>query len=377
MKIIISKSEFQSKLKLVSKIIQPNKVNAAYDNFLFELNDGILQVSAADESGWIKTTIEYQSVDEENMFFTINAKTLLDAIGQLPEQPVTLTLTSKGNFNEVLLNYAGGHFSMLGGVYKGFETTTLPVPGEVQMPISSLDMLYGLRRTYFRAANDELRPVMNGVYLDQVGSAVTFVASDGSTLSMMEYSGDGTERSGIIFPRKICKVLIDILPPEDEKASYVVRGNNTVFQHSLFTLSYRMIEGKYPNYRAVIPKDNNKKAVIERLPLVALLKRVLVAANKNSNLIKLTLSDGKLQVNSVNLDLSMSADEIISIEYTNKQMSIGFNGEFLLDLLVNMQTTDSVCLLLSDPTRAAIVTDAEPIEGETLTYIIMPMAINF
>lgn len=377
MKIIISKSEFQSKLKLVSKIIQPNKINAAYDNFLFELNAGILEVSAADESGWIKTTINYQAVDEENTLFTINAKTLLEAIAQLPEQPITLTLTSKGTFNEVQLDYIGGHFSMLGGVYKGFEATTIPVTGEVQMPISSLDILYGIKRTYFRAANDELRPVMNGVYLDQVGTTVTFVASDGGTLTMMEYFGDGTERSGVILPRKICKVLIDIIPPEDENIEYVVRGNNVVFQHSLFTLSYRMIEGKYPNFRAVIPQDNNKKATAERLALISLLKRVLVFCNKNSNLIKFTLSDGKLQVNAVDLDLSMSADETMPVEYKDKHMSIGFNGEYLLDLLINMQSSDSVCFLLSDPTRAVIVTDAEPTEGEKLTYIIMPMAINY
>lgn len=377
MKIIISKSEFQSKLKLVSKIIQPNKINAAYDNFLFELNSGIFQVTAADECGWIKTSIEYQSGDEENTLFTINAKTLLDAIAQLPEQPITLTLTNKGNFNEVLLDYAGGHFSMLGGVYRGFDSASLPVANEVHMLVSSLDILYGLRRTYFRAANDELRPVMNGVYLDQVGTSTTFVASDGSTLTMMEYFGDGTERSGIILPKKICKVLIDILTPEDENIRYVVRGNNVVFQHSLFTLSYRMIEGKYPNYRAVIPQNNSKKATIERLPLIALLKRILVAANKNSNSIKFTLSEKKLQVNSVNLDLSMSADESIPAAYSDKHMSIGFNGEYLLDLLVNMQTVDSVCFLLSDPTRAAIVTDAGLTEGEKLTYIIMPMAINY
>jgi DNA polymerase-3 subunit beta len=138
-----------------------------------------------------------------------------------------------------------------------------------------------------------------------------------------------------------------------------------------------MIEGKYPNFRAVIPQDNNKKATIERLALISLLKRVLVFCNKNSNLIKFTLSDGKLQVNAVDLDLSMSADETMPVEYKDKHMSIGFNGEYLLDLLINMQSSDSVCFLLSDPTRAVIVTDAEPTEGEKLTYIIMPMAINY
>lgn len=377
MKITVSKSEFQSKLKLVGKIIQPSKINQAYESFLFELQDGVLYVAAADEGGWIKTTIEHQVDDNTNTLFTINAKTLLEALSQLPEQPLTFSITNKGNYNEVLFEYAGGHFSMLGGVYKGFEATTAPVPSEVKMLISSLDVLYGIKRTYFRAANDELRPVLSGVYLDQVGSSVTFVASDGSTLAMMEYSGDGTERSGIILPKKMCKMLIDVIPTEDENIQYIVRGNNIVFVHSAFTLSYRMIEGKFPNYRVVVPKENNKIAAIERLPLISILKRVLIFCNKNSNLIKLTFTDGKLLVNAVDLDLSMSADESMPISYKEKHMSIGFNGSFLLDILLNMPSTESVCVQMADPTRAIIISETMDVEGEKMTYVMMPMAINY
>ncbi len=377
MKITVSKSEFQSKLKLIGKIIQPNKINQAYESFLFEQQDGVLYVTAADDGGWIKTTIEHQADDNADILFTINAKTLLDALGQLPEQPLTLSISKQKNYNEILVEYAGGHFSMLGGVYRGFEATTAPIPGEIKMPISSLNVLYGLKRTYFRAANDELRPVMNGVYLDQIGSSTTFVASDGSTLAMMEYSGDGTERSGVILPKKMCKMLIDIIPAEDEGINYVIRGNNIVFLHSTFTLSYRMIEGKFPNYRAVIPKENTKIATVDRVPFISILKRVLIFCNKNSNLIKVTFTDDKLLVNGLDLDLSMSADETMPISYKEKHMSIGFNGEYLLDILLNMPTSESVCFQMSDPTRAIILSEAVQTQGEKMTYIIMPMAINF
>lgn len=379
MKITISKSELQNKLKLVGRFIAPNKVNQQYENFLFELKDGILQVSAADEGGWMKTTIDHNS-DCEDVLFSVDAKTLLDGIAQLSEQPIVISLTDKNTYYNLTIDYAGGHFSMSAGKTRIFESSTTEVAGEQKVYISSLNLLYGIKRTYFRAANDELRPVMNGVYIDQSEESFSFVATDGHTLAIMEYFGktqDDNARSGVILHKKLCKILVDAITPEDEKMMYVVRGNSVIFHHSNFIVSYRMIEGRFPNYRAVIPKENKKIASIERANFMALLKRIIVFCNKNSNLIKLTFSDDTLQGNAVDLDYSMSADETMPIEYSDAHISIGFNGEFFLDLISNMQSCDKIKFLMADPSRAAIITEDDPTDTEQLTYIIMPMQINY
>lgn len=377
MKITVTKSELHNKLKLVGRFIAPNKVNQQYESFLFERRGEILQVAAADEGGWIKTIIEHTS-DTEEFLFSVNAKTFLDGINQIPEQPLVISLTDKNTYYDLLVEYAGGRFSMCAGIHRIFETKEERKPGDVVTSISSINLLYGLRRTYFRAASDELRPVMNGVYLELADASFTFVASDGHTLATMEYFGNverQNSRSGVILAKKLCKVLIDAIPPEDAPMEYFTSGTNIVFGHPQFTVSYRMVEGKYPNFRAVIPKNNTNIASIDRNIFISLLKRVLVFSNKNTNLIKLSFQDGKLQGNAVDMDYSMSASEEMPIEYSGNYMSIGFNGVFLLDLISNIQTSDSIKILLSDPTRAAIITGDAPTDAEQLTYIIMPMSI--
>ncbi|NDV81360.1 DNA polymerase III subunit beta [Bacteroides sp. 51] len=377
MNITVSKNELLSKLKLVGKIIQPNKTNPELDNFLFKIDSDKLSVTGADEQGSITTTIEC-TIDPEGGTlnqFTANAKTLLDALKELSEQPLTFKLSVKDMYVEITAQYINGKFEIVGGKGDLFPTVN-PTGDPLQIPMSSMQFTHGLKRTYFRAADDELRPVMNGVYIDQQEEVLTFVGSDGSTLAMMEYISNNQNRCSFILPSKIAKILVDIIPADEDNFSIHVFSKHVQFVHSGFTILYRMIEGKYPNYRSVIPSSNNLICRGSKLDVIAALKRVSIFCNRNTSLLKVTLFNNKMMLAAQDLDYSISADEEIPVEYTSEKVSIGFKATFLLDILSNLPY-DEFTLHIADPSRAALIKGAEQSDSENLTYLIMPLMLNY
>lgn len=242
--------------------------------------------------------------------------------------------------------------------------------------IDAAVMFNGINRCLFAAADDELRPQMNGVYFDMATENITFVASDGHKLVRNRvFSARADEASAFILPKKPALLLKTVLPKAEGDAVIRFDDRNAEIQLTGYVISCRLIEGRYPNYNSVIPTDNPFRVTVDRLAFISALRRVIVFASQSSALIKLHVDQGTLTVSAQDLDFSTSAEEHIMCEYEGMAMSIGFNGPFLIDVL-NSVTGNDIVLELADPSRAGVITPAEQEENEDLIMLLMPMMLK-
>ena len=237
-------------------------------------------------------------------------------------------------------------------------------------------MFNGISRSLFAAADDELRPQMNGVYFDMTPDSITFVASDGHKLVRNRvFSVHVDEPSAFILPKKPALLLKTVLPKAEGDAIVRFDDRNAEIQLTDYTISCRLIEGRYPNYNSVIPTDNPFRVTADRMAFISALRRVSVFASQSSALIKIHVDQGTLTVSAQDLDFSTSAEEHIMCDYDGTPMSIGFNGPFLIDVL-NSITSNDIVLELADPSRAGVITPAEQEENEDLIMLLMPMMLK-
>ncbi len=277
---------------------------------------------------------------------------------------------------EVTVAYQNGQYRFMAQ-----SADEYPVPpaldGEItELHIEAERLLAGVGRELFATAEDTLRPVMNGVYFDVKGGDVTFVASDGHKLACSTVKGVAADKDGaFILPKKPASLLKSLFGKEEAEVLVRFNARSAVFSTPTATLTCRLIEGHYPNYRSVIPQGNPNEATLNRQALLSVLRRVMIFSNVNSALVKLTFEMGSLSVSSQDIDFSMSAEEKMLCDFNGTPMRIGFKGPFLTDLLNNLQS-DEVVFRLSDATRAGIIVPATQPEGEEVLMLLMPMMLN-
>jgi len=240
-----------------------------------------------------------------------------------------------------------------------------------------VDMLVnGINRTIFATADDELRPVMNGVYFDFTPESLTFVATDAHKL--VKYAAENTTdfSASLILPKKPANLLKALLAKEEEPVEVTFDAKNVTFQLQSFKLVCRLIEGNYPNYNAVIPAANPNKVLIDRVEFVNGIKRVAVCSNPTTNLIRMDIADNKVNLTAQDIDFSVSANETISCSYDGQPVTIGFKSTFLVEILSNIETP-TVVIELADSTRAGVFKPVydDKQQSETL-MLLMPMMIN-
>lgn len=370
MKITVSRTALLDKLKSIGRIIQPKNMSPAYDNFLFTVDEfGIILVTGGEEGGRISTDID-GSADFTNYSFMVNAKTLLDGLKEISEQPLTMSILEK----ELTVKYANGKFSIPveeGGQYPSMNTDYDATP----FLISGSDLLYGIKQVLICGANDELRPVLNGIYFDIGLDSMSFVATDGTRLAMVESPSPYTrkERATFILPSKFAKVISNIVSDDCMKVEISVNQTNILFEFDSYRLICRMIEGRFPNYRAVIPQKQPNRAVIKKVELVAALKRVSVFSDVNSSLVVLRFNPSTLKIETHNLDFSMSAEEAVDLQ-SGCSIDIGFRSSFLIEMVNNIPSED-IAITMSDSSKAAIFTRCDE-DVRSLTYLLMPILIN-
>ena len=373
MKFVVSSNALSSHLQVVSRVIASKTTIPVLDCFLFELQGNLLTITAADVETRMITSVEIHDVEGEGVF-AIPAKNLLDSLKELPEQPITFDIDDETL--EMFIYYENGKYNFIG--QKGDE---YPQPKPLKenadkISIPAEILLSGISRTSFATAEDELRPVMNGILFDISETDITFVASDGHKLVRFKHSSvKGDEKSSFIFPKKPASLLRTVLPKEAGIVTIGFDDNNAYITMENLTIISRLIEGRYPNYNGVIPKDNPFSVTVDRLVLLTALKRVVVFANPGSTLIKLQLSQNSIFVSAQDIDYSTSADETISCVYDGEDISIGFKGSFLIEILSNIPSTE-VVLQLADPSRAGLMLPAENEADEDLLMLLMPMMLN-
>lgn len=373
MKITISKSELLSKLRVLAKVLQSKNVLPAYDDFLFSIDEnGFLTVTAGEEGGRITTNLDCQA-DCANLEFTANAKTLLDALKEIPEQPLILNVTPTKKCVELNCNYSNGKFSVVGKLGKEYPEMPFNDPSD-SITLNASDFLYGIRQVKICCANDMLRPTINGVYFDRDLDRVAYVATDGAVLGLVEKKvAHKSERISFIIPSRYAQILSSVIPPDCGELSVVLSNSNARLEFDNYSLTFRLVEGRFPNYRAVIPHSNTKRAVIATSDLVSAIKRTSVFSNPNSLAMKLSFLDSLL-IQVQDIDYSTSAEETVGYEsYEGDKIQIGIKSTYLIDMLSNINS-QKVVISMNKENTAVIIT---PDEDGDLMYLIMPMAINF
>ena len=277
---------------------------------------------------------------------------------------------------EITVHYLNGKYSLMGQSADEYPQTPEMTADTTQVTIDAPVLLNGVNRCIFATADDELRPVMNGVYFDITATDITLVATDGQKLVRCKsYAAHGEDKAAFILPKKPATLLKNLLPKEEGEVRIDFNERNASFTLQDYRMVCRLIEGRYPNYNSVIPQHNPHCATIDRLAFISALRRVAVFSSQAVSLIKLNLEENSLRISAQDIDFSTSAEETVTCQYSGTPMSIGFKSSFLIDILNNISST-YIVIELADPSRAGVIIPEEQEENEDLLMLLMPMMLN-
>lgn len=373
MKFNVSSATLCNRLQTLSRVLASKNSIQILDCILFELQDGKLRLTASDSETTLVSTLDVDEADSNGMF-AIKAATIINGLKEISDQPITLDVNPETH--EIVIYYQNGRSSFVGQGGEEYPSYPSISDSAQQLTIDANVLLNGISRAIFATAEDEIRPVMNGVFFDITPESVTFVASDGHKLVRdRSFTTHGEQPAAFILPKKPAKTLKDILAKENGDAIVKFDDRNARVELENYTLNCRLIEGRYPNYNSVIPQDNPFRVSVDRVTLIGALRRVLVFASTATSLVKLRVDQNDLTVSTQDIDFSTSAEEHVLCDYSGTAMSIGFKGPFLVDILNSMSSQD-VVLELADPSRAGVIVPAEQEEQEDLLMLLMPMMLN-
>ncbi|MDB4108297.1 DNA polymerase III subunit beta [Flavobacteriaceae bacterium] len=371
MKFIVSSTYLLKQLQVLGGVINNSNTLPILDNFLFELEHSKLTVSASDLETTMASTLEVESDSEGSV--AIPAKLLLETLKTFPEQPLTFVIEDN-NTIEISSNH--GKYALAYASADEFpKAISLDSPSTT---VLSADILAtAISKTIFAAGNDDLRPVMSGVFFQFSTESLTFVATDAHKL--VKYSRTdvtANETAEFIMPKKPLNLLKGILLGSDDDVTIEYNDSNAKFSFENSILICRLIDGKYPNYEAVIPKENPNHLTISRNQFLNSVRRVSIFSNKTTHQIRLKIAGAELNISAEDIDYSNKAEERLTCDYQGDDMQIGFNSRFLSEMLSNLNA-DDVQLEMSMPNRAGILTPIDGLDvGETVTMLVMPVMLN-
>jgi DNA polymerase-3 subunit beta len=375
MKFVVSSTELLGHLQAISRVISSKNTLPILDNFLFSISGNDLEITASDLESTLITRMRLDNITGSGTI-ALPARILLDTLKEFSEQPLTFDVNP--DTMAVVINSENGRFSIVG--QNGIDFPVLPVIKKEKrftFTLAADVLLAGISRTLFATADDELRPVMGGILVEASSEKLTFVASDAHKLVRYQRSdAKADDSASFILPKKPASLLKNILPKESGVVSVEFDDRNAFFNLSDYKVVCRLVEGNYPNYNSVIPKNNPRKVRIDRLEFYNILRRVSVFSNQASNLVKLQFTPNQITVSAQDVDFSISAYERHKCLYEGDDMEIGFKSVFLLEILSNI-TSQDVLIELADPTRAGLFLPAETSnQAEDLLMLLMPMMIN-
>ncbi len=373
MRFTLSSSALNGHLQTLARVINSKNSLPILDCFLFEVAGGKLNITASDSENVMRSSVQLDESDTEGSFAIPN-RTILDAVKELPEQPLTFDVDTSNLTIKVL--YQNGMYSFTAQHADEYPRTQPMPDGATVVTIDSAVLNDNISRSLFATAQDELRPVMNGIYFDLTADSLAIVASDGHKLVRNKnFTIKSDTPAAFILPKKPATLLKNILSKDGGDVVIKFGERNAEIQYAGGILSCRLIEGRYPNYNSVIPQNNPNLLTIDRRTLLGALRRVLPFASESSQLVRFHLEAGKLELTSEDVDFATSAKENITCDYTGQTMSIGFKGSSLSEILTNLDS-DEVTIQLADPSRAGIIVPTTQPENEDVLMLIMPMLLN-
>jgi len=371
MKFIVSSTYLLKQLQVLGGVINSSNTLPILDNFLFDIEDNSLTVSASDLETTMSSKLDIESDSKGSV--AIPARLLLDTLKTFPEQPLTFTIEENNtveissNHGKYALAYADGAEFPKAVALEDPSSTT--IAGHI--------LATAISKTIFAAGNDDLRPVMSGVFFQFSTDNLTFVATDAHKL--VKYTREDVSASQVaefIMPKKPLTLLKGILSTSEENVTIDYNDSNAKFTFENTVLICRLIDGKYPNYEAVIPKENPNKLTIDRTQFLNSVKRVSIFSNKTTHQIRLKIAGAELNISAEDIDYSNKAEERLTCDYQGDDMQIGFNSRFLTEMLNNLNASE-VQVEMSMPNRAGILTPVDGLaEGEHVTMLVMPVMLN-
>ena len=373
MKLIISSSELLRGVMSVAKAIPAKSALPILENFLFELKGNMLEITASDSELTLKTQVEVESTVEEGRI-AVPAKHMMDLLKELPDQPLTISTTSDSSF---VCSWASGESTLPYFPAEDYPEITGTDETAVTLQFPAQSLVDGISSTIYATADDEIRPAMNGIYFDIDVASTTLVASDSHKLICYTTADvKASEKASFILHKKPASILKAIIGKDAETVEVSFDSKNAVFKFAQTMVICRLVVGKYPKYRDVIPQNNSNILRINRTQLLNTVKRVSVCSNKASNHIKFDLKSGSLMVSAQDLGFSIAAHETLPCQYDGEDLAIGFKSPFIIEILSNMACGELVMKFL-DSKRAALIVPAETEEeSEKICGIIMPIMIS-
>ena len=373
MRFTVSSTALSSKLNALSRVINSKNSLPILADFMFDIKGGILYLTSSDSENVMNTQLELADCDGEGRF-CIGNHDLLEAVKGFSEQPLTFDVDQTANLAKI--SYQNGVFTLPVDNADEYPTAQNVGDGATEIVIPSALLGENITRSLFATAQDELRPVMNGIYFDLTPECLAIVASDGHKLVRNKVLSIHSEQpAAFILPKKPASLLKNLLGKDG--GDVVIRFNERNAQISFAEgeIICRLIEGRFPNYNSVIPQNNPNQLTVDRLGLLAALRRVQPYANDSSNLIRFHVEGGTLQLDAEDYDFSKTATERISCSYNGQPLSIGFKGSSFIEILSNFDCQD-VNILLADSSRAGLVLPSEQPENQDVLMLMMPMLIN-
>ncbi len=371
MKFIVSSAHLLDHLNQVSGVIPSNAIVPILENFLFKIKDGKLNITASDLQTSAITELEIEAKEEGQI--AVPAKTLIDTLRNLAEQPVTFTIDE--NSYTIELSWDNGRAKL-----SGENATDFPKIPDVsdgsKLELSTGILTEAISNTHFAASTDELRPAMTGVYVKFEDSNTTFVATDGHRLvryRRLDLVSDAD--SSILIPKKAITHLQKALPSENKDCIIEFNPSNALFSFGSFKFICRLIDERFPDYEAVIPPDNPFKLTVDRTEFLGSLKRISLYANKTTNQVVLKINGSELQISAEDLDFANEANERLACEYEGDDLEIGFNARFLIEMLNNLHG-DKIDFNLSAPNKAGVLVPSDKGDAEDLIMLVMPVMLT-
>ena len=373
MKLIISSSELLKGVMAVAKAIPAKSALPILENFLFDLKGNMLEITASDSELTLRTQIEVESTTEEGRI-AVPAKHMMDLLKELPDQPLTINTTSDSSF---MCSWASGESTLPYFPAEDYPEITGTDDTAVTLEFPAQSLVDGIASTIYATADDEIRPAMNGIYFDIDVDSTTLVASDSHKLICYTTADvKASEKASFILHKKPAAILKAIIGKDVETVEISFDSKNAVFKFGNTVVICRLVVGKYPKYRDVIPQNNSNILRINRVQLLNTVRRVSVCSNKASNHIKFDLKSGSLMISAQDLGFSIAAHETIQCQYDGEPLAIGFKSPFIIEILSNMNCGELVMKFL-DSKRAALIVPAEDeAESEKICGIIMPIMIS-
>ena len=374
MRFDVSSTALLSRLQSISKVIASKNSLPILDSFLFNLEGNKLTMTASDSETRLVTSVDVMNAQGSGVF-AVSAKILLEPLKELPEQPLTFDVNDDNL--EIFIHFQNGKYNFIGQKGDTYPQQKPLGQNVVSILVDAQTLLNGISRSIFATADDELRPVMNGILVELGDDFINFVASDAHKLVCYRRNdvAPGSQAS-FILPKKPANLLKNLIVKENATVKLAFDDKNALFTMSGHTLFCRLVEGKYPSYQTVIPRNNPNKLTIDRLEFCNSLKRVAVYANQASSLVKLDLKGNELIISAQDVDYSFSATERLTCVYEGDPITIGFKAIFLIEILSNLSSPD-VIFELSDPSRAGLLLPSQAEhEGEDVLMLLMPMMIN-